>query len=144
MAKEPATTKANTKHKTKQKNTQSNHDKQPIRANAVDRVRRAIRVHPDVDARAEYWSSSHGLSVNQYMAEAIAEKVAREAGDFDTSTLSLERLGELIDRVESLTRTIGNLQSTVIHMSDRMTTLASGGNYLLGDDELDEHEVYGG
>lgn len=94
------------------------------------RIRRAIRLHPDTDARAKYWADREGLSVNEYMAEAVEEKIARQNGDYDLPTLEIQRQNQLIDEMRASSQNIANLERVVLHMANSITGLARGDNYL--------------
>ncbi|MFJ2662619.1 hypothetical protein [Arthrobacter koreensis] len=95
------------------------------------RVRVPVRLHPDTKERAKYWAAKANVSVNEYMAEAVEEKIRRENGDYDLPTLEIARLGQLIDELRSLSVNTANLEVSVMQMFDSLMGLTRGDNYLL-------------
>lgn len=105
------------------------------------RVRRAIRIHEVTDVQSQYWASKRGYtSVNEYMAEAVEEKIRRENQDYDLPTLEQQRLNQLIDENQALSRTMANLERVMVNGFESLLGLTRGDNYLIDkaeDGELD-------
>lgn len=103
------------------------------------RERIAIRVHPDTLERARYWASRKDQSLNEWIVEAIEERISRINLDYDLPTLEQARLNQLIDLIQSQSTTLENLEQVIIKTGDSITGLARGDNYLLvsEDGELD-------
>jgi predicted DNA-binding protein len=105
-----------------------------------------VRLHPDTKQRVKYWAARHGLrSANEYITEAVEEKIARENGDYDLPTLTIGRMDQLIDEIKGLRTNVANLQQITVTGWDAMTRLARGDNYLLDPEtgELDGGEDQG-
>lgn len=97
----------------------------------VQRVARKIRLHPDVDARAQYWADAAGFpSVNEFMALAVEEKIARMNGDYDLPTLEIQRLNQLIDEMRAISSNVTNLEHVVVNGFDSLIGLTRGDSYL--------------
>ncbi|MGW2984087.1 hypothetical protein [Streptomyces goshikiensis] len=95
-----------------------------------------IRLDPDDKQRAEYWADKRGFSsLNEYVAEAVAEKIRRENLDYDLPTLEIARLNELVDQVAALARNQANLERVVTAGFDSLIGLTRGDNYLLDDED---------
>lgn len=113
-----------------------------VHPGADHRVRVAVklRLHPDTRERVSYWSAKEGISVNEYITEAVSEKIARANGDYDLPTLEIARLGQMLDEMVGISRDVRNLQSVVISMADTIVGLTRGDNYLTEPEtgELDE------
>lgn len=99
------------------------------------RERTVIRLHPDTKERAKYWAAKANVSVNEYMAEAVEEKIRRENGDYDLPTLEIARLNQLIDHMASLTTNVGNLEIVTTRGFDSLMGLTRGDNYLLDEED---------
>lgn len=99
------------------------------------RERTVIRLHANTKERAKYWADKANVSVNEYMAEAVEEKIRRENGDYDLPTLEIARLGQLIDEVRSLSVNVGNLESVTNQGFDSLMGLTRGDNYLLDPED---------
>lgn len=96
------------------------------------RERAVVRLHPDVKQRAAYWAQRRGYtSVNEYMAEAVDEKIRRENLDYDLPTLEIARLNQLVDEVKALSTNSANLERVVTQGFDSLIGLTRGDNYLL-------------
>lgn len=102
---------------------------------ADTRVRRAVRLPRDTDQRAMYWADRDNISVNEFIAEAVEEKIRRRNGDYDLPTLEQARLNQLIDEVASLSTNTANLESVVTTGFDALMGLTRGDNYLLDPEE---------
>jgi len=100
-----------------------------------DRVRAPFRPRRDTYERAKYWASKAGISVNEYVAEGLEEKIARENGDYDLPTLEQARVNQLIDQVASLATNVANLQAVVTNGFGSLLGLTRGDNYLLDDED---------
>ncbi|MEU0942372.1 hypothetical protein ABZ379_06180 [Streptomyces canus] len=95
-----------------------------------------VRLDPDAKQRAEYWADKRGFSsVNEYVAEAVVEKIRRENLDYDLPTLEIARLNELVDQVAALAKNSANLERVVTTGFDSLIGLTRGDNYLLDDED---------
>ncbi|KII27037.1 membrane protein [Arthrobacter sp. AK-YN10] len=89
----------------------------------------------DEKQRAEYWAQRRGYpSVNEYYAEAIAEKVRRENLDFDIPDLLTARINQVVDELKALSTNNANLERVVTMGFDSLLGLTRGDNYLLDDE----------
>ncbi|MBL1115506.1 hypothetical protein JK364_24350 [Streptomyces sp. 110] len=95
-----------------------------------------VRLDPDDKQRAEYWAGKRGFSsVNEYVAEAVVEKIRRENLDYDLPTLEIARLNELVDQLATLAKNSANLERVVTTGFDSLIGLTRGdSNYLLDED----------
>ncbi|MFB7594657.1 hypothetical protein [Streptomyces sp. NPDC056160] len=95
-----------------------------------------VRLSLDDKQRAEYWADKRGFSsVNEYVAEAVVEKIRRENLDYDLPTLEIARLNELVDQVAALAKNSANLERVVTTGFDSLIGLTRGDNYLLDDED---------
>ena len=95
-----------------------------------------IRLDPDDKQHAKYWADKRGFSsVNEYVAEAVVEKIRRENLDYDLPTLEIARLNELVDQVAALAKNSANLERVVTTGFDSLIGLTRGDNYLLDDED---------
>ncbi|MFJ9901179.1 hypothetical protein ACIQPR_48565 [Streptomyces sp. NPDC091280] len=95
-----------------------------------------VRLNPDDKQRAQYWADKRGFSsVNEYVAEAVIEKIRRENLDYDLPTLEIARLNELVDQVAALAKNSANLERVVTAGFDSMIGLTRGDNYLLDNED---------
>lgn len=102
---------------------------------AVTRVGSMVRFHPDTKQRGEYWAAKNGISFNEYVSEAVEEKIRRENLDYELPTLEIARLNQLIDEMKALSTNQGNLERILIKGLDSLLGLARGdNNYLLDED----------
>ncbi|MCB5280350.1 hypothetical protein BJQ89_00072 [Arthrobacter sp. ES1] len=99
------------------------------------RVRVAVRLRQDTDQRARYWADKANISVNEYISEAVEEKIRRENGDYDLPTLEIARLNQVIDQMASLSTNVANLETVTINGFDSLMGLTRGDNYLLDDED---------
>lgn len=95
-----------------------------------------VRLDPDDKQRVQYWAVKRGFSsVNEYVAEAVVEKIRRENLDYDLPTLEIARLNELVDQIAALAKNSANLERVVTTGFDSLIGLTRGDNYLLNDED---------
>lgn len=99
------------------------------------RRRIALRAHPDTLERAEYWAKRAGVSVNEWIVEALEERIDRINGNYDLPTLEIARLNQLVDNQRAMTANVANLERVVVSMSESILGLARGDNYLMDDED---------
>ncbi|MFC8125438.1 hypothetical protein [Streptomyces sp. NPDC057302] len=105
-------------------------------SSSSDRQGMFVRLNPDDKQRAKYWADKRGFSsVNEYVAEAVVEKIRRENLDYDLPTLEIARLNELVDQVAALAKNSANLERVVTTGFDSLIGLTRGDNYLLDDED---------
>ena len=97
--------------------------------NATKRV--TATVTEETFKRLEYWSSKKGISINQYLNEAIDKAIAYENRDYPLPTLEQARLNQLIDIQAQLSSNIKSLESVVVSGFDSLLGLTRGDNYLI-------------
>ncbi|MEV7952869.1 hypothetical protein [Streptomyces sp. NPDC088141] len=108
----------------------------PSNSSSSGRKGMFIRLSSDDKQRAEYWADKRGFSsVNEYVAEAVIEKIRRENLDYDLPTLEIARLNELIDQIKALSTNNANLERVVTQGFDSLIGLTRGDNYLLDDED---------
>ena len=79
-------------------------------AQAPDTHRVTATLPMDTYKNICYWAEKHGISINQYLIEAIDMKIAYENRDYPLSTLEQARLNQLIDGQAVLS---SNIKSTL-------------------------------
>jgi len=108
--------------------------------NKDPRERFPVRLHIDVKARLEYWADKRGYSsANEYVVDAIVEKIRRENQDYDLPTLEIARLNQVVDEMRAMSINVANLERVITSGFDSLIGLTRGDNYLLDaeDGELD-------
>lgn len=91
-------------------------------------------VTEDTFQRIKYWADKKGISVNEYLCDAIDLMIAYENKDYDLPNLEQARLNQLIDQMVSMSANIHSLEMVVTNGFDSLIGLTRGDNYLL------EHE----
>lgn len=88
----------------------------------------------DTFQRLQYWSDKKGISINQYLNDAIDQAIAYENQDYPLPTLEQARLNQLIDVVAELSSNQKSLEGVIVSGFDSLLNLTRGDNFLL------EHE----
>ena len=113
---------------------------------ASPRVPIKIRLHEDTIERVKYWVVRESFpSVNEFMALAVEEKIARMNGDYDLPSLEVQRLNQLLDQMRSMSINLVNLESVVTNGFDSLLGLTRGDSYLQDaeDGELEVDQLSG-
>lgn len=103
-------------------------------AQASDTKRVTATVTSDTFERLQYWADRKGISINQYLNEAIDQAIAYENKNYPLPTLEQARLNQLIDQMAILSSNVNSLEKVVVSGLDSLLGLTRGDNYLL------EHE----
>ena len=96
--------------------------------------RLTIRVNDQVMEHLRYWSEKHGVSISEYVNDAILRAIAWENKDYDLPTAEQQRLNQLIDLITSLTSNVDSLEHVIISGFDSLLGLTRGDAYLLDQD----------
>ena len=100
------------------------------------RVGMFVRLDESTKERGVYWAEKGGYSsLNEYMAEALVEKIERENKDYDLPTLEIARLNQLVDEVTALSKNSANLERVVTQGLGTLIGLTRGDNYLTDDED---------
>ncbi len=95
----------------------------------------AFRLPDEVAERLRYWADKRGVSMNEYVVEAIVRSIAWENQDYPLPTLEQARLNQLIDEMRSLTTGVRNVEHVIVSGFDSLLGLAKGdSSYLLDED----------
>lgn len=99
------------------------------------RERVFTRLSKDEKQRAEYWADRRDYaSVNDYIAEAVAEKIERENLDFDIPDILTARINQVIDELKAVSTNVANLERVSTMGFDSLIGLTRGDNYLLDEE----------
>lgn len=100
--------------------------------------RLTIRLDPDTHERTRYWAGKRQLSLAAYIELALAEKIARENGDYDLPAAEILRLQQLIAGQHAMATELSLLRQTVMNYSRLMDSLCHGDNIF--EDQLSRNE----
>lgn len=101
---------------------------------ATQTNRLTIRVNDQVMEHLKYWSEKHGVSISEYINDAILRAIAWENKDYDLPVAEQQRLNQLVDLITSLSYNVQSLESVVVSGLDSLLGLTRGDNYLLDQD----------
>lgn len=100
----------------------------------VETKRVTATVTMDTFMRLQYWADKKGISINQYLNDAIDMAIAYENKDYPLPTLEQARLNQLIDGMAVLSSNVKSIEGVVVSGFDSLLNLTRGDNFLL------EHE----
>lgn len=101
---------------------------------AENAVRTHVRIPEDRVEVLKYWAARRGMSVNEYINEAIDAQIRKENGDLDVPNVLTCRVNQLVDIVTELSSNLKSLEDVTTSGFDSLLGLTRGDNYLL------EHE----
>lgn len=82
----------------------------------------------------KFWADKKGISINDYLRDAIELAYRRENKDYDLAPLEVQRLNQLIDVITVLSSNIQSLESVTTSGFNSLLGLTRGDNYLLEDE----------
>lgn len=101
------------------------------------RVRVTVTLKPDMLAHVDYWAAKHRISVNQYLAEALAKSVAWEHADHAKPTKETARLNTCVQAVDGLGQSVIGLQKSVAAGFDALVLATRGDSVFLAPEDGD-------
>ena len=105
-------------------------------AQAPNTTRVTATIPNEMHEQLTYWANKKGISINQYLYDALEHAIAWENQDYPLPTIEAARLAQLVDIVGGLKADISNIHKVVDSGFNSLLTLTKGDNYLL--DESDE------
>ena len=103
------------------------------RAETAKRV--TATVNEETYQRLMYWAEKKGISINQYLNDAIDMAIAYENRDYPLPTLEQARLNQLIDNMASMSSNVKSLENIVTSGFDSLLKLTGGDGYLLDNED---------
>jgi predicted DNA-binding protein len=97
-------------------------------------------ISEDEFQRMQYWSARAGLSINEFLRDAIEEKIKRANGDYDLPTLEQQRLNQLIEVIVGLRDDVNRLGDIFHTDIDALNKLTKGDTKYLSH-TLDDGDV---
>lgn len=104
---------------------------------AANTTRITATIPNDMHERLQYWADKKGISINQYLYEALEHAIAWENGDYPLPTLEQARLNQLIDNMAVMSSNVKSLESVVTSGFDSLLNLTRGDNYMLDAEDGD-------
>lgn len=101
-------------------------------------LRPRLYVDDKTMAMLTFWADKNEVSTNQYILEAIWEKLDRENGKYPVPDIMVQRVNQLIDSNKEVVTTLSNLVNVTLHTQQMFTNLTRGGSYL---DDLESGEL---
>lgn len=74
---------------------------------------------------------------NEFVPVLLEQYIGIKNGDYQLPTLEIQRLNQLIETVNVLSRNMQSLESITVNGFDSLLSLTKGDNYLLEDDDSD-------
>lgn len=119
--------------KGQEKPRRSRSAKEPGDHVATERI--AFRIPETTAEKLRYWSAKRGMSMNEYVLDAIRRQIAWENQDYPLPTLEQARLNQLVAGFNQLAANQGNLERIITAGFDSLLGLTRGENYLIDDED---------
>lgn len=95
----------------------------------------SVTLESDDYERLCYWADKKGISINEYLLEAIKLSIRHENKDYDLPSMEINRLNQLIDIITVLSSDVHSLEQVTISGFDSLLGLTRGDNYLLEEED---------
>ncbi len=93
--------------------------------------RRTVRMSRDLSDQISHFAKKHSINSNDYICEAIREKIDRENRDYDLPAAEILRLNQLCARMDAMTLAFEELSACVFDMQKVFSSLAEEEEELL-------------
>lgn len=104
-------------------------------ARGKDTHRVTVTVSEDKFQQLKYWADRNGVSINEYLNEALDKAIRYENHDYDLPTLEIARLNQLVDVITTLSHNVQSLEKVTTSGFDSLLGLTRGDNYLLENED---------
>lgn len=94
-----------------------------------------VQLSPEEYEKVRYWADIKGVSLSDYVRDALDMSYKYHCGDFDLPDITIGRINQLVDIITSLSSNIKNLEEITVNGFDSLISLTRGDNYLLEEDE---------
>lgn len=92
------------------------------------------RLDPDDYERAKYWAQRNDMSLSEFVAWAVRDKIRHANGDYDLPTAEIQRLNQLTMAIQDLAGANRDMLDLVNHGMHSILVATRGDNYLLDQD----------
>lgn len=93
-------------------------------------------VDTDVYDKIQYIADKKGISVSEFLRDAIELKIRYENEDYyPLAKLEAERINQLVDHISILSSNVRNLENLTIEGFSSLLNLTKGDNYLYDEEE---------
>lgn len=105
-----------------------------------NKARVTATLKTDTVVRMQYWADKHHISMNQYLADAVAKFVAWETADHTKPTREAARLNDCVKAIDAFGQSVIGLQKSVDAGFDALALATRGENEFLAfeDGDLDK------
>lgn len=100
-----------------------------VRDNKTER--HSMRLYKEDYQHLIYWSKEYNMDRTELLIEAMHHYIKWRNQDYDLPTAEIQRLNQMIDAVQNLTKNQESLERTVINGFDAMLGIIRGDNYLV-------------
>lgn len=100
-------------------------------------VRVTATLPQDMMMTLKYWSQKRGVSINQYVADAIALSVKLNNDGYKTPTQECERVNQCRDLVLEANSAVNSMTKNLISGFDTLLSVTRGYNILLRNEDGD-------
>jgi hypothetical protein len=100
-------------------------------------VRVTVTLPADMLMRLSYWSKKHGVTINQYVADAVALSVKKNAEGYTTPTQECERVNKCCELVLAANDAVNSMNKTIISGFDTLLSVTRGYNMFLREEDGD-------
>jgi hypothetical protein len=77
-----------------------------------------------------FWSNAKGISINQYLADALDHAIAWENQDYPVDTIEMARNAQILDTVCGLTKDVENMRHVFESGMNSLLSCVKGDRYL--------------
>ena len=108
-----------------------------IMAQAPNTTRVTATIPDEMHKQLLFYAAKKGISINQYLYDALEHAIAWENQDYPLSTIETARLAQLVDIVSGVKSDVENIHKVIDSGFNSLLTLTKGDNYLLDGSEDD-------
>jgi len=105
--------------------------------NNENAVRVTVTLSDDMLMKLSYWAQKHGITINKYIADAVAFSVKKNAEGYKTLTQECERVNKCCELVLETNKAVSGMNKTIISDFDTLLSVTRGHNMFLREEDGD-------
>lgn len=100
-------------------------------------MRVTVTLSNDMLVKLGYWAQKHGITINQYIADAVAFSVKKNADGYKTLTQECERVNKCCELILKTNKAVSGMNKTIISGFDTLLSVTRGYNMFLREEDGD-------
>ena len=100
-------------------------------------VRVTVTLSADMLMKLSYWAQKHGITINQYIADAVSFSVRKNAEGYKKPTQECDRANKCCELILKTNKAVSGMNKIIISGFDTLLSVTRGYNMFLREEDGD-------